>query len=116
MSSVTDLKGLYQVTELQLVNLAGLNTKSLVLYDTTCSNSWEAGSLTSRLDMHGKALKLTVKVIKNKQLIDTRVGELWNQENIRVPNHLPLTPSLKRTWMSAQVYLRLRPCRRLTHI
>ena len=63
MSSVTDVKGLLQVTELQLVNSSGLDTKALVLCDTACSNSWVAGSLADRLGLHGKALKLTVKGI-----------------------------------------------------
>ena len=44
MSSATDVKGLLQVTELQLVNLSGLDTKALVLCDSACSNSWVAGS------------------------------------------------------------------------
>ena len=61
MSSVTDGNGLLQETELQLFNSSGLDTKALVLCDT--SNSWVAGSLADRLDLHGKAQKLTVKGI-----------------------------------------------------
>ena len=56
MSSVTDVKGLLQVTELQLFNSSVLDTKALVLCDTACSNSWVAGSLADRLGLHGKAL------------------------------------------------------------
>ena len=57
MSSVIDVKGLLQVTELQLVNSSGLDTKALVLCDTACSNSWVAGSLADRLGLHGKSTK-----------------------------------------------------------
>ena len=67
MSSVTDVKGLLQVTELQLVNSSGLDTKALVLCDTACSNYWVAGCLAERHGLHGKALKLTVKGINTKR-------------------------------------------------
>ena len=76
MSSVTDVKGLLQVTELQLFNSSGLDTKALVLCDTACSNSWVAGSLADRLGLHGKALKLTVKGINTEEVVDTRVVEV----------------------------------------
>ena len=75
-SSVTHLKGLLQVTELQLVNSSGLDTKASVFCDTACSNFWVAGSLADRLGLHGKALKLTVKGINNEEVIDTRVVEV----------------------------------------
>ena len=76
MSSVTDVKRLLQVTELQLVNSSGVDTKALVLCDTACSNSWVDGSLADRLGLHGKALKLTVKGINTEEVIDTRVVEV----------------------------------------
>ena len=75
MSSVTDVKGLYQVTEMQLVNSSGLDTKALVLCDTAWYNSWVAGILADRLDLHGKALKLTVKGINTEEAVDTRIVE-----------------------------------------
>ena len=76
MSSVTEVKGLLQVTEVQLFNSSGLDTKALVLCDTACSNSWVAGTLADRLDLHGKALTLTVKGINNEEVVDTRVVEV----------------------------------------
>ena len=76
MSSVTDIKGLLQVTDLQLFNSSGLDTKALVLCDTACSNSWVPGSLANRLGLHGKALKLTVKAINTEEVVDTRVVEV----------------------------------------
>ena len=76
MLSVTDVNGLLQVTELQLVNLSGLDTKALVLCDTASSNSCVAGSLADRLGLHGKALKLTIKRNITKEVVDTRVVEV----------------------------------------
>ena len=76
ISSVTDVKGLLQVTELQLFNLSGLDTKALVLCDTACSNSWVTGSLADRLGLHDKALKLLVKGINTEEVVDTIVVEV----------------------------------------
>ena len=67
--------GLHQITELQLVNSSGVDTKALVLCDTACSNSWVAGSLADILGLHGKALKLTVKGINTEEVVYTRVDE-----------------------------------------
>ena len=40
LSSVRNVKGLLQVTELQLKSSSGKDTTALVLCDTACSNSW----------------------------------------------------------------------------
>ena len=76
LSSVTDVKGLLQVTELNLTNSFGKNTTVLVLCDTACNNSWVSDSLAARLSLQGTALKLTVKVINTEELIDTKVVQL----------------------------------------
>ena len=76
LSSVTDVKGLLQVTELKLANSSGTSTTALVLCDTACSNSWVSDSLADRLGLQGTALKLTVKGINTKELIDTKVVQL----------------------------------------
>ena len=76
MSSVTDVKGILQVMELQLVNSSGVDTKALALCDTACSNSWVAGSLADRLGLHCKALELTVKGINTEEVVVTRVVEV----------------------------------------
>ena len=73
LSSVTDVKGLLQVTELKLTSSSGTSTTALVLCDTACSNSWVSNSLAARL---GTALKLTVKGINTEELIDTKVVHL----------------------------------------
>ena len=76
LSSVTDVKGLFQVTELKLTNSSGTSTTALVLCDTACSNSWVSDSLADRIGLQGTALKLTVKGINTEELIDTKVVQL----------------------------------------
>ena len=76
LSSLMDVKGLLQVTELKLTNSFGTSTTALVLCDTACSNSWVSDSLTARLGLQGTALKLTVKGINTEELIDTKVVQL----------------------------------------
>ena len=74
--SVTDVKGLLQVAELKLTNSSGTSTKALVLCDAACSNSWVSDSPAARLGLQGTALKLTVKGINTKEIIDTKVVQL----------------------------------------
>ena len=76
LSSVTDVKGLLQVRELNLTNSSGNNTTAFFLCDTVCSNSWVSYSLAARLGLQGTALKLTVKGINTEELIDTKVVQL----------------------------------------
>ena len=76
LSSVTDVKGLLQVTVLNLTNSSGNNITALVLCDTACSNTWVSDSLAARLGLQGTALKLTVEGIKTEELIDTKVVQL----------------------------------------
>ena len=76
LSSVTDVKGLLQVTELKVTNSSGTSTTALVLCDTACSNSWVSDSLAARLGLQGTALKLTVKGINTEELIDAKVVQL----------------------------------------
>ena len=60
-SSVINVKGFPQVTEIQLTSSSGRDTTALVFCDTACSNSWVSNELANRLGLHGTALKLTVK-------------------------------------------------------
>ena len=76
LSSVTDVKGLLQVTELKLTNFSGSSTTGLVLCDTASSNSWVSDSLADWLGLQGTALKLTVKGINTEELINTKVVQL----------------------------------------
>ena len=76
LSSVCNVKGLLQVTELQLKSSSGKDTTALVLCDTACSNSWVSNDLANRLGLHGTALKLTVKGINTEEVVDTKLVEL----------------------------------------
>ena len=76
LSSVSNVKGLLQVTELQLMSSSGKDTTALVLCDTACSNSWVSNDLAKRLGLHGTALKLTVKGINTEEVVDTKLVEL----------------------------------------
>ena len=71
LSSVSNVKGLLEVTELQLKSSSCKDTTALVLCDTACSNSWVSNDLANRLGLHGTALKLTVKGINTEEVVDT---------------------------------------------
>ena len=75
-SSVTDVKGLLQVTELKLTISSGTSSTALALCDTACSNSWVSDSLEDMIGLQGTALKLTVKGVDTEELIDTKVVQL----------------------------------------
>ena len=76
LSSVSNVKGLLQVTELQLKSSSGKNTTALVLCGTSCSNSSVSNDLANRLGLHGTALKLTFKGIITEEVLDTKLVEL----------------------------------------
>ena len=76
LSSVTDVKGFLQVTELKLANSSGTSTTALVLCDTACIYSWVSDSLAARLGLQGTALEFTVKGINTEEIIDTKVVQL----------------------------------------
>ena len=76
LSSVSNVKGLLQATELQLTSSSGKDTTALVLCDTACIKSWMSNSPAIRLGLHGTALKLTYKGINTKEVVDTRLIEL----------------------------------------
>ena len=76
LSSVSNVKGLLHVTELQLTSSSGKETTALVFCDTASSNSWVSNDLANRLCLRGTALKLTVKVINTEKVVDTKLVEL----------------------------------------
>ena len=76
LSSVSNVNGLLQVTELQLKSFSGKDTTALVLCDTACSNSWVSNDIANRLGLHGTALKLTVKGRNTEEDVDTKLVEL----------------------------------------
>ena len=76
LSSVSDVKGFTQVTELKLKSSSCKNTTALVLCDTACSDSWVSNDLANRLGLQGTALKLTVKGINTEEAVETKLVEL----------------------------------------
>ena len=76
LSSVSNVKGLLQVTELKVKSSSGKDTTALILCDTACSNSWVTNDFANRLSLHGTAVKLTVKGINIKEVVDTKLVEL----------------------------------------
>ena len=76
LSSVNNVKGLFQVTEPKLTNSSGTSTTALVLCDAARSISWVSNSLATRLGLQSTALKLTVKGINTEELINTKVVQL----------------------------------------
>ena len=76
LSSVGNVKGLLQVTELQLKCSSGKDTTALVLCNTACSNSCVSNDLANRLGLHGTALKLTVKGINTEEVVETKLVKL----------------------------------------
>ena len=81
LSSVTDVKGLLQVTELKLTIYSGTINTALVLCDTACSNFWVFDSLAARLGLQDDTLKLAVKGKNTEELIDTKVVQLTVTSN-----------------------------------
>ena len=71
LTSITDVKGLLQVLEVDLLSPSDVRTRALVLCDTACSHSWISSELASRLQLKGTPLKLTVNGIKTQETITT---------------------------------------------
>ena len=70
--SVSNLKGLIQVTELHLVNSLGNDTMAKVFCDTACSNSF-CDIACSRLGLHGTTLNLIIKGLNSEEVHDTKL-------------------------------------------
>ena len=89
LSSVSNVKGLLQVTELQLKSSSGKDTTALVLCDTACSNSWVSNDLANRLGLHGTA-RWCSKITSNTTVHNGKRyngGMLWAEDNIELPNN-----------------------------
>ena len=71
LTSITDVKGLLQVLEVDLLSPSDVRTRALVLCDTACSHSWISSELASRLQLKGTPLKLTVNGINTQETITT---------------------------------------------
>ena len=75
LPSVSDVKGLLQITEVEL-QTSEKSDKVLVLCDSACSHSWISSELARKLDVHGTPTKLTVHGINSNKVVDTQMVEL----------------------------------------
>ena len=57
LTSITNVKGLLQVLEVDLLSPSDVRTRALVLCDTACSHSWISSELASRLQLKGTPIK-----------------------------------------------------------
>ena len=73
--SVTDMKGLLQITEVE-VHTGTNSAKVLALCDSACSHSWISEKLATKLNLKGLPTKLTVHGINSQQVVDTEIVEL----------------------------------------
>ena len=71
LTSITDIKGLPQVLEVDLTSPSNVSTRAFVLCDTACSHSWISSELANRLQLKGEPFKLTVKGINTQETITT---------------------------------------------
>ena len=75
LPSVSDFKGLLQVTEVELHSPAS-SVRVLALCDSACSHSWITTNLAKRLKVQGEQTKLTVHGINSHQTLNTQMVEL----------------------------------------
>ena len=80
LTSITDVKGLLQVREVDLLSPSDVRTRELVLCDTACSHSWMSSKHASRLQLKGTTLKLTVKGINTQETITTESARLLSNQ------------------------------------
>ena len=73
--SVSDVKGLLQITEVEL-QTSEKSERVLVLCDSACSHSWISFELARKLDVRGSPTKLTVHGINSNKVVDTVMVEL----------------------------------------
>ena len=69
LTSITDVKGLLQVLDVDLLSTSDVRTRALVLSDTACSHSWISSELASCLQLKGTPLKLNVNGIITQETI-----------------------------------------------
>ena len=75
MPSVVDVKGLLQITEVEL-HSNERSERVLALCDSACSHSWISSRLADKLTIKGTATKLTVHGINCHQVVNTQMVEL----------------------------------------
>ena len=75
MPSMTNVKGVLQITEVNLQS-SFKTEKVLIPCVFTCSISWISENLARKMEVQGAPLKLTVNGINSHQTIDTQIVKL----------------------------------------
>ena len=65
----TNVKGILQVLEVDLVSPSNVSTRALVLCDTACSHSWMSSDFANNLQLKREPFKLTVNGINTQETI-----------------------------------------------
>ena len=114
--SVSDVKGLLQVKQVELISPTDEKTKVFALCDPACSHSWISSAAAERLKLKGKSLKLTVCGINTQQTIDTLVTDVtvkpiaentcesfqvspYIRENLNIGSDIVDVPHLQETYL-----------------
>ena len=75
MPCVTDVKGLLQVTDVEL-HSHGKSERFLALCFSACRHSWISTNLLKKLNVDGKPIQFNVHGINSNQAADTQMVEL----------------------------------------
>ena len=75
LPSVTDVKGLLQITEVELLSNEN-SEKMLALCDSAYIHSWISARLARKLKVRGVPTKLTLHGINSHQVVETQMVEL----------------------------------------
>ena len=76
LTSITDVKGLLQVLEVDLEGQSQKCARALVLCDTACSHSWISSELAKRLHLRATPFNLTVNGINTQETISTEAVQV----------------------------------------
>ena len=74
--SLSDVKGLLQVKQVELISPTDEKTKVFALCDPACSHAWISNAAIERHKLKGKSLRLTVCRRNTQQTIDTLVTDV----------------------------------------
>ena len=74
--SVSDVKGLLQLKQVELISPTDEKTKVFALCDPACSRSWISNAAAERLKLKGKGLRLMICGINIQQTIDTLLTDV----------------------------------------
>ena len=113
--SVSDVKSLLQVKQVELIRPTDEKTKVFALCDPACSHSWIPKAAAERLKLKDKSLRLMVCGINTQQTIDTLVTDFtvklkaentcenfqvspYIRENLNIGSDIVDVPHLQETY------------------